>query len=67
MIILHLFSQDAKKAELTLKITQVQSGVHDFTSNIDGMRVSRDRTLADIDLYERQSNVCLFSFFLLIR
>ncbi|XP_035825622.1 intersectin-1 [Aplysia californica] len=50
-----LESLDAKKAELSLKITQVQGGVTDFTTSIDGMRVSRDRTLADIDLYERQS------------
>ncbi|KAH9513279.1 Intersectin 1 (SH3 domain protein) [Bulinus truncatus] len=50
-----LESLDTKKLELSQKITQVQKGVTDFTSTIDAMRVSRDRTLADIDMFERQS------------
>ncbi|CAG5123528.1 unnamed protein product, partial [Candidula unifasciata] len=50
-----LESLNAKKAELALKIAQVQKGVADVTSSIDMMRVSRDRTLADIHLLERQT------------
>ena len=49
--------QDAKKVELSQKISQVQKGVTDFTTSIDGMRVSRDRTLADIEVFEKQTLV----------
>ncbi|XP_059155381.1 intersectin-1-like isoform X4 [Physella acuta] len=50
-----LESLNAKKAELSQKIIGVQKGVTDFTSSIDAMRLTRDRTLADIDVFERQS------------
>lgn len=50
-----LESFDAKKVELSQKISQVQKGVTDFTTSIDGMRVSRDRTLADIEVFEKQT------------
>ncbi|GFS17450.1 intersectin-1 [Elysia marginata] len=50
-----LESFDAKKVELSQKITQVQKGVTDFTTSIDAMRVSRDRSLADIEVFEKQS------------
>ncbi|XP_067673964.1 intersectin-1-like isoform X4 [Haliotis asinina] len=49
-----LESLDGKKTEIGQKITQVRSGVTDFTSSIENMRTSRDQTLADIDRYQKE-------------
>jgi uncharacterized coiled-coil DUF342 family protein len=46
-----------KKTELAQKISQVKEGVTELTSNIESMRSKRDATLADIDRYERETNV----------
>ncbi|CAG5135474.1 unnamed protein product, partial [Candidula unifasciata] len=48
---------EARKAELALKVSHARKGVTDFTASIDAMRMTRDKTLADIDAFERQTRV----------
>ena len=49
--------QDSKKSELNIKIATAKTGVTEFTSAIDGMRLSRDMKLAEIEQGQQEVDV----------
>jgi len=60
MLVIHIFVQDDKKAELSGKADRARDAVAKLTSAIEQMRQSRDEKVANIGRLQKQMEVCWY-------